>query len=129
LSIALTHTIVATGMLSFDYSLTLHETGQFEGANYGAYTLDGTMFRLQPGNGSVDIPVTAGDTFGFVAYATSKCITCVPSFGGAASLTIDHFNAPVPNPVPEPATTALLICGGALFARERARRKSKRLSA
>lgn len=124
LSIALTNTIAATGMLSFDYSLTLRQTAYLPGANYGAYTLDGTVFKLQPGTGSIDIPVVAGENFGFLVYATSNCITCVPAFAGQSSLTITHFNAPVPNPVPvpEPATMTLLLCGvGLALVRRRIR--------
>ena len=125
LSIALTNTIAAYGMLSFDYSLTLHETGFNQVLNYGAYTLSGTVFQLQPGTGSVDIPVTAGDSFGFLAYASSKCITCNPSFAGGTTLVIDNFSAPVP----EPATITLLLCGAGLAlvgARTRLRRERKR---
>ena len=107
LSIAMTTAIVASGMLSFDYSLNLFSTNP--NLNYGAYTLDGTVFQLRPGNGSVDIPVTVGESFGFLASANSKCITCVPAFAGGTKLTITHFIAPVPEP-----SVLLLSCAGAV---------------
>jgi hypothetical protein len=58
------------------------------------------------------VPVNAGDVFGFETYASVNCILCEPPFNtaGEATLTITNFNAPIP----EPATTALLVCGAGL---------------
>ena len=120
LDLQLAHTILGTGTLSFDYSLTLQETtGIFAGFNYGGYVLDGILTRLPAGTGSVTFPVRAGDVLAFEAFGTANCFACDNGkiAAGAATLTITHFAAPVP----EPMTTTLLICGGGLaLARARA---------
>ena len=120
LELQLTHPIVATGTLSFDYSLSLNATGPAAIWNFAGYLLDGVFTKLPAGTGSITVPVNAGDVFGFKAFATTNCILCEPPFNtaGATMFTITNFNAPVP----EPATTTLLVCGACLaLARVRAR--------
>lgn len=107
LIIEFTNTIVADGMLSFDYSLMLRATGIFQIYNYGGYTLNGSLIQLPSGTGSVDVPVNAGDEFGFLAYAGPNCVLCDPSWAAQTTMTITNFSAPVP----EPATTLLLLPG------------------
>lgn len=128
LELQFTHTILGTGTLSFDYSLSLQETtGIFAGWNHGGYILDGVLTQLPAGTGSVSLSVMAGDVFAFDAFGTANCFGCVDGklHAGATTLTITHFNAPVP----EPATTTLLICGAGLaLARVRARARSSRRS-
>ena len=100
LDLQLTHPIVASGTLSFDYTLSLLATGPAAGWNYGGYLLDGVLTKLSAGTGSVSVPVRAGDVFGFETYATVNCVLCEPPFNtaGATTFTITHFNAPVPEP-------------------------------
>jgi hypothetical protein len=120
LDLQFTHTIIASGTVSFDYSLSLRATGAAAGWNFGGYLLDGVLTKLPTGTGSINVPVNAGDVFGFEAFASVNCILCEPPFNtaGDTTFTITNFNAPVP----EPATTALLICGACLaLARARAR--------
>ena len=126
LDLQLTHTILGTGTLSFDYSLSLRETTGFAaGWNFGGYMLDGILTQLAAGTGSVAVPVRAGDVFAFEAFATANCLGCGPGgtiLAGSTTFTITNFNAPVP----EPGTTTLLICGAGLaLARVRARARSR----
>lgn len=110
--IQFTHPILATGILSFDYSLALRAPGGPSSWNFGGYLLDGVLTKLPAGTGSVTLPVRAGDLFGFEAYASVNCVLCDPPLNtaGETTFTITHFVAPVP----EPTTTTLLICGGGL---------------
>jgi len=123
LDLQFTHTILGTGTLSFDYSLSLQETtGIAAGWNSGGYVLDGVLTQLPAGTGSVTLPVNAGDVFGFEAFATGNCFGCGPGgtiLAGATSLTITNFNAPVP----EPTTVTLFACGAACSFALRLRRR------
>lgn len=122
LQMTLSNTIVADGVLSFDYSIVLGATGQNQGTNYGGYALNGILFRLQPGTGLVSLSVIAGDAFEFRAWAYGSCYSCSPGFAGATAITITNFSAPVP----EPTTTVLLSLGfvaAGLFTRLQTRRK------
>lgn len=116
LDLQLAHTILGTGVLSFDYSLSLVQTiAPTAPWNFGGYLLDGVLTQLPAGTGSVSLPVRAGDVFAFEAYGFGNCFACGPGgtiLAGGTTLTITHFNAPAP--VPEPATTTLLICGAGL---------------
>ena len=107
----LTHPILASGTLSFDYSLSLRATGSAAGWNYGGYLLDGVLTQLPTGTGSVTLPVKAGDVFGFEAYAAVNCVLCEPPLNtaGQTTFTITNFSAPVPEP-----SVLLLACAGAI---------------
>jgi hypothetical protein len=111
LQMTLSNTIVADGVLSFDYSIVLGATGQNQGTNYGGYALNGILFQLQPGTGLVSLPVIAGDAFEFRAWAYGSCYSCSPGFAGATAITITNFSAPVP----EPTVLCLLAFGFAAF--------------
>lgn len=63
-------------------------------------------------SGSVSIAVTAGELFAFTVYSEDGWL-------GAGELTITNFNV---EPVPEPATMAVLGLGAAALVR---RRRSK----
>jgi hypothetical protein len=119
-----TNTIPATGILSFDYSLSLQATGPASGWNYGGYLLDGVLVKLPAGTGFIVVPVQAGGIFGFEAYASVNCVTCPPPFdtAGATTLTIMNFSGPVP----EPSTIELLLSGAAGFAVIRHKSKLRR---
>lgn len=117
--IQLSNVIAADGILSFDYSLSLTATGAAEGFNYGGYFLNGVLVKLSNGTGSVSVPVSSGDTFGFEAYAGLNCVTCPPPFNaaGGTNMSITNFSAPVP----EPSVVALFLCASAGFAASRQR--------
>lgn len=120
LDLQFTHPILATGTVSFDYSLSLRATGPAGDWNFAGYLLDGVLTKLPTGTGLISVPVNVGDVFGFEAFASVNCILCEPPFNtaGETTFTITNFSAPVP----EPATTTLLICGACLaLARTRAR--------
>ena len=105
----LTHTIPANGILSFDYSISLVDnTFATSSFNYGGYILDGVLVKLPAGSGSITVPVKAGDSFGFDAYAGPNCILCGPPANviGGTTMTVTNFNAPVPEPF---AITFLLL--------------------
>jgi hypothetical protein len=125
LDLQFTHTIIASGTVSFDYSLSLRATGAAVGWNFGGYLLDGVLTKLPTGTGSINVLVNAGDVFGFEAFASVNCILCEPPFNtaGETTLTITNFNAPVP----EPTTLALLVCagGGTLALKVRRNRKER----
>jgi len=126
LDLQLTHPILASGTLSFDYSLSLRATGPAAGWNYGGYLLDGDLTQLPTGTGSVTLPVKTGDVFGFEAYAAVNCILCEPPFntGGETTFTITNFSAPVP----EPSVSLLCFVGAAAFLLTQARRRLLRRS-
>jgi len=125
LDLQFTHTIIASGTVSFDYSLSLRATGAAAGLNFGGYLLDGVLTKLPTGTGSINVPVNAGDVFGFEAFASVNCILCEPPFNtaGETTLTITNFNAPVP----EPTTLALLVwaVGGTLALKVRRNRRER----
>ena len=117
----LTTTIAASGMVSFDYSISLFTTGPFSAVNYAGYTLNGALVKLPAGTGSVNLPVNSGDVFGFDAYAGPNCIVCQPAFAGGTMMTVTNFNAPVP----EASTVTFFVSGavGLALLRVRAKRK------
>jgi hypothetical protein len=128
LELQFTHPILATGTVSFDYSLSLLATGPAAGWNFAGYLLDGALTKLPAGTGSINVPVNAGDVFGFEAFASVNCILCEPPFNtaGETTLTITNFNAPVP----EPTTLALLVCaGGGTLALKVRRNRRERVAA
>ena len=121
LDLQFTHSIVASGTLSFDYTLSLLATGVAAGWNFGGYLLDGVLTQLPAGTGSVSVPVRAGDVFGFEAYAKVNCVLCEPPFNtaGDTRLTITNFSAPVP----EPSVSVLCFVAAAAFLGAQARRR------
>jgi hypothetical protein len=122
LDLQFTHPVVSTGILTFDYSLSLQETtGPFAGWNYGGYILDGVLTKLSAGTGSVSLRVKSGDVFGFEAFATGNCFECIGGKldAGATALTITHFVAPVP----EPSASLLCFFGAAAFLGTQAMRR------
>ena len=99
-SYTLTGNIPATGSLSFDWSYTSNSPA---GTRIASYTLNGVTTNLAtglgPANGTVTIPVTAGQPFQFTLQG-----------GTNASLTITNFNAPQP-PAPPPGPAAIPTLG------------------
>ena len=83
----LTGNIPASGTLSFDWSYT----SNFNVGRSASYTLNGVSTTLAtgfgPANGSVSIPVVAGQSFSFTLLG-----------GTDASLTISNFSGPQPAP-------------------------------
>ncbi|HJT46135.1 MAG TPA: hypothetical protein VJ721_07680, partial [Chthoniobacterales bacterium] len=126
LDLQFAHEILSTGTLSFDYSLSLEETiGIPAGWNHGGYILDGVLTQLPAGTGSISLAVKAGDVFAFDAYGSALCIGCFPNHAfaaGAATLTITHFVAPVP----EPSVALLCFVGSAAFLAMQAARRVRR---
>lgn len=99
-SYSLTGNIPATGTLSFDWSYT---SNSFAVTRIASYTLNGVTTNLAtglgPANGTVTIPVTAGQPFQLTLQG-----------GTNASLTITNFNAPQP-PAPPPGPAAIPTLG------------------
>lgn len=99
-SYVLTGNVPATGTLSFDWSYTSNSGAV---TRIASYTLDGVTTTLAtgfgPANGTVSIPVTAGQPFQFTLQG-----------GLNASLTITNFNAPQP-PAPPPGPAAIPTLG------------------
>ena len=91
------HTIEATGLLSFNYTITFPNASMFS-VDQAGYTLDGVLTLLPAGSGSVSIPVDGGDTFGFYVRAGASCFTCGPSFVSETQMQVTNFSAPVPEP-------------------------------
>jgi hypothetical protein len=105
--IELTISIAASGFLSFDYAIDRQPGPAINPDNDRAgYLLNGTFVALGVASGSVqNLPVEAGDSFGFFVYAGPRCITCNPSWGSGTEITVTNFNAPVP----EPSSNQLLL--------------------
>ncbi len=100
-----TTTAYRSGTVSFNWLYTSADDFSFDNAGW---LLNGNLTLLTgtlPWNGSVSFAVNQGDVFGFSA-------TTVDNVNGAGSLKISQFSAPIP----EPATSALLLLGAALFA-------------
>jgi hypothetical protein len=108
--IQLVNTVQATGLLSFNYTITFPNASMFSNDQAG-YTLDGVLTLLPADSGSVNIPVGAGDIFGFYIKAGDSCVTCVPSFESDAQMQVTNFSAPVP----EPSVTCLFLFGVVAF--------------
>jgi hypothetical protein len=118
-NISLTHIIAASGLLSFDYSVSfIQPNSQFSG-DVAGYTINGQLTFLPEGTGSVAIAVSQGDMFGFYLAAGPQCVTCQPAWSSGTALDVTNFVAPVP----EPSTFALLVCAaaGAMAAKGRLR--------
>lgn len=91
-SYTLTGTLPASGTLSFDWS---YDSTSFNDANVvtsASYSLGGVVITLAlndgPQNGTVSIPVVAGQSFAFTLNGSTNAV-----------FTITNFNAPAP-PVP-----------------------------
>jgi len=118
--ISLTHTIAASGILSFDYSVSLGSPYSPSSGDVAGYKINGQLTVLPAGTGTVSVAVNQDDLFGFYLYAGPECATCQPAWGSQSMLDVTNFSAPVP----EPATTIFLLCGGAGVALNRARYRS-----
>jgi hypothetical protein len=119
--ISLTHTIAASGMLSFDYSVSLGSPYSPLSGDVAGYKIDGDLTVLPVGTGSVNVSVNQGDIFGFYLYAGPRCASCQPSWDSQTVLDVTNFSAPVP----EPSTLTLFISAGASLAAMGVRRKRK----
>jgi hypothetical protein len=100
------------GILSFDWSYFSIDDPGFDYASYYAGGMDNFLSDASGESGSVSIAVTAGELFAFTVYSEDGWL-------GAGELTITNFNV---EPVPEPATMAVLGLGAAALVR---RRRSK----
>jgi len=117
--ISLTHTIAASGILSFDYSVSLGSPYSPSSGDVAGYKINGQLTVLPAGTGTVSVAANQGDLFGFYLYAGPECVNCQPAWGSQSMIDVTNFSAPVP----EPTTTALLLCSGLGVALFRARRK------
>lgn len=115
-------TAAASGTVDFDWSYSSTDLSSHGVAPYGCgagfaqscdnagYLLGGTATSnyvelasdTNQGSGFVSFTVTAGETFGF-------SVETADNQGGAGILTVSEFNAPSPDPVPEPSTVASVV--------------------
>lgn len=122
-NISLTQTIPLSGLISFDYSVSLVKPSAGAGDVVG-YTINGQLTVLPEGIGSVNVLVNQGDQFGFDVSVGPQCVTCQPPWASGAALDVTNFIGPVP----EPTTTAFVTGSGlaAVLVRLRGRSKRKR---
>lgn len=123
-STQLTITVPATGLFQFDYMfLNLVPAFGTDPLPHGGYLLapslaeltnPASFFELSDafgGSGSVSVPVTSGEVFGFAVIGDNT--------GGPGVLTVTNFSASVP----EPCTAQLLFIGVAVLAVVSCRRR------
>jgi hypothetical protein len=108
----LTIASAGTGLLSFQFSYFSEDEATFDSAGYRLGS-NFIMFADQSGEtGTVQIPVTVGQLFGFSVYTKDNTF-------GRGILTIFDFSAPVggtTGSVPEPGSWSLLVLSGGIFA-------------
>jgi hypothetical protein len=106
-TLQLLHPIVSSGTLAFDYQIAFLKSNDPITGDEAGYTLNGVLTLLPQGLGTVTLPVTEGDVFGFYADAPNSCLNCEVTRSSNVRLTVTNFSAPVP----EPASTFLLAFG------------------
>lgn len=110
----------AAGVFSFAYQ---YFSMDLPGFDRGGYLLGSTFFTLATDDGqsgSVQVPVLAGQLFGFR-------VATFDNQGGPGVLAISEFSGPAggsTNPVPEPGTLGLLAIGGIALLSRRYSRKN-----
>jgi hypothetical protein len=121
-NISLTHTIAASGMLSFGYAVSFSSHYSPFSGDVAGYTINGAFTALPAGPGSVDITVNQGDLFGFYLSAGPRCVTCQPAWDSETVLNVTNFSAPIP----EPSVVSLVFTASAALAGARARLRRRR---
>ena len=106
-----------TGTFSFDYILSVGN-----GDDYAGYEVNGVFTRVPAGGASImDVPLNAGDVFGFYAYAGRQSI--VLGIISRTIFSVNNFSAPAP--VPEASSKVWLGLGLACFGWQRLRRTGR----